>query len=59
MPDQSLSSKPAIQTSSYDDLRKAAKALIEALDDERFQHGDLVTAKRQRAVNRLRAALAG
>jgi hypothetical protein len=37
-------------------IRKA-QALMDALEDERLNHGDLVTPKRQRAMNELRLEL--
>jgi hypothetical protein len=43
--------------SSSDVLKLKAKALLDALEDERRNHGDLVTAKRRRAENELRLAL--
>jgi hypothetical protein len=53
---QSSNSNPEIQTIGLV-LRKKAQQLIDALEDERMNHGDLVTPKRQRAVNELRLAL--
>lgn len=38
-------------------VTRKAQALIEALEDERLNHGDLVTPRRQRAVNELRLEL--
>jgi len=38
-------------------LRKKAQALVDALADEAFNHGELRTAKSRRAENELRAEL--
>lgn len=58
MTDQSSNSPPVIQTSSSDlRVREKGRALLEALFDERTNHGDLVTNRRQRAENEFRLAL--
>lgn len=56
MAEASSNSNPATPTTGR--VRKKAQQLIDALDEERLNHGDLVTPKRQRAVNELRLALA-